>query len=307
MSKLQLFLQTTRARTLPVMVFPVVIGAVLAWQQGSMFQWGLFALTLGGALAAHLGANVVNDVFDFGAGADQAARDIVPQGETVVTGSQLLLNSQLSIKTYRLIAVGCFAVALLCGIVLSFFRPFALVFGALGFLLAFFYVAPPLRLAYIGRGLGELDILISFGILPLVGSFYVQSGAVTLTALLASLPIGLYTLAVLYFHHFLHWRGDKEVGKVTPIVALGEHGARVAGAILLLLIAVLFIIDAALEVYPWYSFIAALTIIPVQLALRQATGDLKHYLQLMAANFNGNLQAALLIVLALLIWGFARI
>ncbi len=112
---------------------------------------------------------------------------------------------------------------------------------------------------------------------------------------------------MLYFHHFLHWRGDKEVGKITPIVALGEQGARIVGAILLLLIAVMFVIDALLEVYPWYSFIAALTIIPVQLALRQATGDLKHYLQLMAANFNGDLQAALLILLALLIRGFARI
>src|SRR5581483_3749368 len=307
MSKLQLFLQTTRARTLPVMIFPVVIGTVLAWQQGSTFQWGLFALALIGALAAHLGSNVVNDVFDFGSGADQTAREIDVKGETLVTGSQFLLDQHLSITTYRLLAVGCFAIALLCGIVLSFYRPFALVFGALGFLLAFFYVAPPLRLAYIGRGLGELDILISFGILPLVGSFYVQSGTVTFTAILASLPIGLYTLAVLYFHHFLHWRGDREVGKITPVVALGEHGARVVGAILLLLIAVMFIVDAVLEVYPWYSFIAALTIIPVQLALRQATGDLKHYLQLMAANFNGNLQAALLVLLALLIRGFAHI
>jgi 1,4-dihydroxy-2-naphthoate polyprenyltransferase len=307
MSKFQLFLQVTRARTLPVMVFPVVIGAALAWQQGARFQWGLFVLTLIGALAAHLGANVVNDVFDFGTGADQAAHKITPQGETLVTGSQFLLNSQLSLKTYRLLALGCFAVALLCGIILSFFRPFAIVFGVAGFLLAFFYVAPPVRLAYIGRGLGELDILISFGILPLVGSFYVQSGTVTGTAILASLPIGLYTLAVLYFHHFLHWRGDKEAGKMTPIVALGEHGARVAGALLLLLIAVMFIVDAVLEVFPWYSFIAALTIIPVQVALRQATGDLKHYLQLMAANFNGDLQAALLVLIALLIRGFAHI
>ena len=307
MSKLRLFLQTTRARTLPVMIFPVVIGAALAWQQGNRFQWGLFALTLLGALAAHLGANVINDVFDFGAGADQAAQHIAAAGETAVTGSRFLLNKQLSLKTYRLLALGCFAVALLCGVVLSFYRPFALLFGALGFLLAFFYVAPPLRLAYIGRGLGELDILISFGILPLVGSYYVQSGALTFAALLASLPIGLYTLAVLYFHHFLHWRGDKEVGKITPVVALGEHGARIAGAILLLLIAVMFVIDALLEVYPWYSCIAALTIIPVQIALRQATGDLKHYLQLMAANFNGDLQAALLVLLALLIRGFAHI
>src|SRR6202022_2965019 len=278
MSKLQLFLRTTRARTLPVMIFPVVIGAVLAWQQGSTFQWGLFALALIGALAAHLGANVVNDVFDFGAGADQAARDIAPQGETVVTGSQFLLNSQLSIKTYRLLAVGCFAAALLCGIILSFFRPFALVFGALCFLLAFFYVAPPLRLAYVGRGLGELDILISFGILPLVGAYYVQTGKVTLSALLASLPIGLYTTAVLYFHHFLHWRADKIVGKITPVVALGEMGARIVGAILLFLIALTVFIDALLSVFPWYTVIAAFTIIPVLLALRQANGDLKHYL-----------------------------
>src|SRR5713226_2603394 len=277
MSKLRLFLQTTRARTLPVMIFPVVIGAALAWQQGNRFQWSLFALTLLGALAAHLGANVINDVFDFGAGADQAAQQMAPGGETVVTGSQFLLNKQLSLKTYRLLAVGCFAVALLCGVVLSFYRPFALLFGALGFLLAFFYVAPPLRLAYVGRGLGELDILISFGILPLVGSFYVQSGAVTLVAILASLPIGLYTMAVLYFHHFLHWRADKAVQKATPVVALGEHGARIVGAVLLLLIAITIVIDAFLQVFPWYSILAALTIIPVQMSLRDARGDLKHY------------------------------
>ncbi len=71
------------------------------------------------------------------------------------------------------------------------------------FCLAFFYVAPPLLLAYIGRGLGELDILISFGILPLLGSYYIQTGHVTLNAVLASLPVGLYTTAVLYFHHFV--------------------------------------------------------------------------------------------------------
>lgn len=307
MNKVQLFLQTTRARTLPVMIAPVAIGAVLAWQQGAPFQWGLFALTLIGALAAHLGANVINDVFDFGAGADQAAQDIVSQGTTVVTGSQFLLNEKLTLKTYRVLAVACFALALLCGVILSFYRPYTLVFGAAGFLLAFFYVAPPLRLAYIGRGFGELDILISFGILPLVGSFYVQSGAVTLVAILASLPIGLYTTALLYFHHFLHWRADKAVQKTTPVVALGEKGARIAGAVLLLLIAITIVIDVFLRVFPWYSILAALTIIPVQLSLRDATGDLKHYLKLMAANFNGNLQAALLILLALLIHGFAHV
>lgn len=306
MNRVQLFFQVTRARTLPVIAVPVIVGSALAWQQGIPFQWGLFLLALVGALAAHLGANVVNDLFDFGAGADQAAQAIMPQGNTVATGSQFLLNGKLSITAYRGLAIACFAIALLCGIVLSIFRPWALVFGIIGFLLAFFYVAPPIRLAYIGRGLGEIDILISFGILPLVGSFYVQTGTITYPALLASLPIGLYTMAVLYFHHFLHWRADKAVGKITPVVALGEKGARLVGALILLLIAAMFIVDVYLKVFPWYAILAVFTIIPVEIALGQATGDLKHYFKLMSTNMNADLLAAFIVLASLLVSGFTH-
>lgn len=306
MHHLQLLLQVTRARTLPVMLAPVVIGSVLAWQQGTPFQWGLFLLALLGALAAHLGANVTNDVFDFGEGTDQAAQKMAPEGTTLATGSQALMSGKFSLGAYRSLAIALFAVALLCGIIIAFFRPWALVFGLAGFLLAFFYVAPPLRIAYVGRGLGELDILISFGILPLVGAYYVQTGNVTLNALLASLPIGLSTTAVLYFHHFLHWRADQAVGKMTPIVALGERKARIAGAILLCLIVLTLALDVWLQVFPWYSIIAALTVIPVLLTLRQATGNLKNYLKLMAANLNGDLQMAFLILVALLVRGFVH-
>ncbi len=307
MNRLTLFLQVTRARTLPVMLVPVIIGAALAWQEHAAFQWGWFLLTLIGALSAHLGANVTNDVFDFAEGTDQAAQKLVTEGTTLATGSQALMSGTYSLKGYRVLAVALFALALVCGLILTIFRPWAILFGIAGFLLAFFYVAPPLRLAYVGRGLGELDILISFGILPLVGSYYVQAGEVTTSALLASLPIGLYTTAVLYFHHFLHWRADAEVGKITPVVAFGERNARIAGGILLALIALTILIDATVQVFPWYSAIAALTVIPVFVALSQATGNLKNYLKLMAANMNGNLEAALLILVAILLRGFAHV
>lgn len=307
MNRLHLLFQATRARTLPVMLAPVLIGSVLAWQQGTPFQWTLCVLALLGALAAHLGANIVNDVFDFAEGTDQAAQKMAPEGTTLATGSQALMRGQLTLRAYRGLAAALFALALLCGIILTLFRPWTLAFGVAGFLLAFFYVAPPLRLAYVGRGLGELDILISFGVLPLVGSYYVQAGNVTPVALLASLPIGLYTTAVLYFHHFLHWRADQAVGKITPVVALGEKSARLVGGILLLCVALTIFLDALLNVFPWYSIIAAFTILPVMLALRQATGDLKNYLKLMASNRNGDLQAASLILLALLVRGFTHI
>ncbi|HLI70285.1 MAG TPA: prenyltransferase [Ktedonobacteraceae bacterium] len=307
MNTVYLFGRVTRARTLSVMIVPVVIGALLAWQQAGTFFWELFALTLIGALAAHLGANLLNDIFDFEQGTDQAAQDLHLSGTTIVTGSPLLLNGALSGKTYRWLAVGCFAVALLCGIILSIFRPWVLLFAILGFLLAYFYVAPPLRLAYIGRGLGEIDIFFSFGALPLVGAFYVQTGTIGSGAILVSIPVGLYTTAVLYFHHFLHWRGDKKAGKITPVVALGEHGARIVGALILAGIAFAIIILAFTQVLPWYSVVAALTVIPVQLTLRQANGELKNYVQLMASNLNNNLLAALIIVAALLVRGLTHI
>ncbi|HEY0754583.1 MAG TPA: prenyltransferase [Ktedonobacteraceae bacterium] len=307
MKTLQLFSAVTRARTLPVMVIPVVIGTLLAWQQGSAFSWWLFLLTLIGALAAHLGANLINDIFDFEQGTDQAAYDLRLSGTTITTGSPLLLKGQLSLKTYRWFALDCFALALLCGGILTIFRPWVLLFALPGFLLAFFYVAPPLRLAYIGRGLGEVDIFLAFGLLPLVGAFYVQAGTVTPVAFLVSLPIGLYTMAVLYFHHFLHWRGDQKAGKITPVVALGEHGARVVGALILAMIALLIIVLAFTRVLPWYSVVAALTVLPVQLALREANGELKYYLKLMATNMNNNILAALIIIAALLVRGFVHI
>jgi 1,4-dihydroxy-2-naphthoate octaprenyltransferase len=168
-------------------------------------------------------------------------------------------------------------------------------------LLALCYVAPPLRLAYIGRGLGEIDIFLSFGLLPLAGAFYVQAGNVTFPALLVSLPVGLYTVAVLYFHHFLHWRGDQRAGKITPVVALGEARARVVGALILGTIALTMLTLALTQVLPWYSAAAVLTVLPVLLALRRTNGDLHHYLRLMASNMRSNLLASLIISAALLL------
>jgi hypothetical protein len=53
--------------------------------------------------------------------------------------------------------------------------------------------------------------------------------------------------------------------------------------------------------------VAALTILPAQFLLRRSTIDLKFYLQLMSTNFKANLQAALLVTLALLIRGVVHI
>jgi 1,4-dihydroxy-2-naphthoate octaprenyltransferase len=302
------FAQTTRARVLPVMLAPVLIGTALAWDQRQVFNIGFFVLALVGALAAHLGSNVINDVFDFQSGADQKAAtlDTGEVKQTIPTGSVNLLTGQLTLRQYWVLAGALFGAALACGLVLTIWRPWTLAFAIGGFLLAFFYVAPPVRLAYVGRGAGEVDIVLAFGVLPLVGAFYVQAGVVTWQAVAVSLAVGLYTMTVLYFHHFLHWRADRAVGKMSPVAALGEERGRVVGFALLGLVALAILVNCIVGALPWYAAFAALTVLLPINALRQADGSLPGYLRVMAHLMNGNLLAALILLAAIIAQGIVQ-
>ncbi len=302
------FAQTTRARVLPVMIVPVLLGTALAWDERQVFTIGFFLLAFVGALAAHLGANVINDVFDFQSGTDQKAAtlDSGDVKQTIPTGSVNLLTGKLTLRHYWTLAGALFSVALACGVVLTIWRPWTLAFAVGGFLLAFFYVAPPLRLAYVGRGAGELDIVLAFGVLPLVGAFYVQTGTVSWAAVALSLAVGLYTMTVLYFHHFLHWRADRAVGKMSPVAALGEERARVVGYALLALVGLAILADSLAGALPWYAAFAALTVLLPINALRQADGSLPGYLRVMAHLMNSNLLAALIMLATIIIQGIVQ-
>ncbi len=306
--RLAFFAQTTRARVLPVMIAPVLIGTALAWEQLRAFNIGFFLLALVGALAAHLGSNVINDVFDYQSGADQKAATLDAGGEqqTIPTGSVNLLTGKLTLRQYWTLAGVLFAVALACGLALTIWRPWTLAFAVGGFLLAFFYVAPPVRLAYVGRGAGEVDIVLAFGVLPLVGAFYVQGGAVTWQAVAVSLAVGLYTMTVLYFHHFLHWRADRAVGKMSPVAALGEERGRVVGFALLGLVALAIIINCVVGALPWYAVLAAPTVLLPINALRRADGSLPGYFRVMANLMNGNLLAALVLLAAIIVQSIVK-
>jgi len=293
----------TRASVLPVMAMPVILGGALAWEKTGVFHPILFVVTLIGALAAHLAANTVNDVFDFRSGADQAAAS---ESASMPSGSTLLLSGRLGIGNYVQLTVVLFAIALACGIALAFFHPWVIGLAVAGFLLAFFYVAPPIRYGYIGRGLGEVGIFLSFGLLPLAGTYYVQTGVITGGALAASVPIGLFTTAILYFHHFLHWRADRAVGKMTPVAALGEERARMVGIALLMVVAVAVVVDSLAGVFPWYAIFAVLPVVLPLRALLATDGTIQKYGTLMGQALQGDMLSGLIMLVAAIIGGALR-
>ena len=73
MKGLALGFRLARAHYTPVIIIPVGLGTALAWYGNYALDWLNFTVALIGAFFAHLGANVVNDIYDFKSGADDAA------------------------------------------------------------------------------------------------------------------------------------------------------------------------------------------------------------------------------------------
>ncbi|HSS66824.1 MAG TPA: prenyltransferase, partial [Gammaproteobacteria bacterium] len=100
-----------------------------------------------------------------------------------------------------------------------------LAFGAAGALIAYFYTAPPLRLAA-RRGLGELSVGLAFGPLLLAGCVFALTGSVHATDFVIGIPLGLLTAAILLINEFPDAYADGLAGKNHLVVALGKALSR---------------------------------------------------------------------------------
>ncbi|MGB1586233.1 MAG: prenyltransferase [Thermoplasmatota archaeon] len=265
------FLATTRAVTLPIIWFPILAGAAIAAQQGS-FDLLALALTLIGGGAALMGANLLNDLYDFGGGADQAARTVPGQIET---GSGAFTEGRWSHKKGWGITAALFAVAGACGAYLAWaVTPQVLVWAAVGGAISYLYVGPPFPLAYKGRGLGEGAIFVAFGIAPVVGAVLAHGGTYTPQVGWVAAVFGLTSSVVLYHHHFLHWQADKLAGKGSPVAMLGPEKGAAVGFLFVAATVAAIAAAAGQGHLPAWSFLAAaamVLLIPAQ--RRVADGD----------------------------------
>ncbi|MEF2245552.1 MULTISPECIES: prenyltransferase [unclassified Paenibacillus] len=295
------FLRASRFKVIPVMLIPVILGALGAWAWKGQFNIVLFIITLLGASAAHLFSNMVNDLWDYKNGTDSKAKESV---DAISTNSGFLTNGTWSIQRFKAVTWLLLAVAAACGIILSFTSGFwAFVFGLLGGLIAYFYVAPPIRFGYRGKGYSEIAILLSFGVLPVAGAYYVQTSTLDLDAFLLSLPIGLLTTLILFNHHFLHWQADKQAGKKTLVVVWGEQRALSFSKLLLALAYLALIVCVLYGTLPPYSLIGLVTAIPLYMVYgRLGNGnEAKAYIPLMGASLQAAIRCGAIMIVALIV------
>ena len=253
------YLLATRPGFLSAAVVPVLIGLAAVGLQGPV-HWLNALLTLLGAVAAHAGINVLNDVYDERAGCDAINADRV---FPFTGGSRIIQNGVLTVASMARLGWLLLAATALIGLVLaSQAGAGLLLIGLVGLFIGWAYSAPPLRLS--GRGLGELSVGLGFGLVIPLGTAYVQLGRVDALALWAGLPFAFLIALVLYVNQFPDLRADAASGKRNWVVRLGASGARggypllAGGAYLSLLSAVL------LGGLPAYALIA-FAVLPLHL------------------------------------------
>jgi 1,4-dihydroxy-2-naphthoate octaprenyltransferase len=212
-----------RPKFFPASVLPVLAGSAWGFMAAGQFDLPVFLLALLATVCVHAGANVLNDVGDDSGGTDRQNEDrIYPY----TGGSRFIQTGIMSANGMARLGISLLGVAAIAGMLLLFSKgAMILWFGLAGVLLAVFYSLGPVRLASIG--LGEISVGVAFGVLPVVGAAWLQSGVINLDAVLFSLPVSAWVAAILLINEVPDIGADGATGKRTLPVRLGLTGTSV--------------------------------------------------------------------------------
>ena len=163
------------------------------------------------AIIIQIITNYINDLYDFLNGAD--TNRIGPQR---MLQSGLLSQSEIT----RAIKI-LFILAILCGLPLVIHGGWIiLMIGLSAFLFAYLYTGGPFPLAY--HGLGDLFVFIYFGLLSVIGTYYLQTGFIDNNAIWLGISIGAKNVLLLVVNNIRDYSGDKSVNKNTLVVKWGK-------------------------------------------------------------------------------------
>lgn len=232
---LAMFATAGRVRFLVASVMPVLVGTTLPfWLRPEGFRFNLLLAieALAAMVFLHAGANFANEYFDSRSGVDAAN----PNRSRMNGGSGLIAAGVVPESYFRNFMLAFFAIGALLGIHLSVVTSEWLIpaFGVIGIIIGYGYAAPPLRLGY--KALGEIIIGLNFGVLPVIGAYYVQTGEFSAHVLLASLPVAFAIILVLWVNEIPDIETDLAGGKRTLVNLMGRRAASRGGVLVLSLL-----------------------------------------------------------------------
>jgi 1,4-dihydroxy-2-naphthoate polyprenyltransferase len=216
LSHSRLWILASRPRTLPAAIAPVLVGTALAAYEDE-FRVLPFLAAMVGSTFIQIGTNLSNDYSDARRGADTEDR----LGPVRVTAGGLMPPRHVLAGTYI-----AFGIAVAAGLYLAAVAGWELLLvGVASILAGVLYTGGPRPYGY--EGLGELFVFVFFGIVAVVGSYYVQTEELRWEAFALAVPVGLLSSAILVVNNVRDIDTDRRAGKRTLAVKLGRDRARV--------------------------------------------------------------------------------
>jgi 1,4-dihydroxy-2-naphthoate polyprenyltransferase len=294
------FALLTQLDLLPAMLVPVLWAASLAWWQLGTLDVGILALSLLGQAALALSLTSLVHYHDH---RRSRQYEIMPVLENAPTGFQLLVSGTVQPGTVKSLGLLFFTTGVVVTIWLTYLVGWPLLFfGWLGLLLTYTYATPPVNYGYRGWGLGELGLLVGFGLLPTISTFYAQTQTLNWLLLWSSLPLSLIAVLSTVNHGFLHWRRDWKLRKMTLMVMIGPQRTLDLFALLVLMAFATIVLLVGLGMLPILALLglAALPLVLGSVAHLQdrqpATAD---YTVLVESTANASVLFCTLLVVAL--------
>ena len=207
------WIEAMRLRTLPVSVAGVLAGCGCAvWQDGFSLFPALLCLLF--ALSAQIASNFGNEYYDFKNGVDRKGREGFRRGVTEGDISPRMMKYATFFMLGLAAVIGC--------LLLLYGSLWLVLVGGIILLFALAYSAGPYPLSH--HGLGDITVVIFFGVILVTFTCYLQTGGwgqlpVLLTT---SVAIGLLAANVLIVNNYRDKEDDEAVGKHTTVVLFGR-------------------------------------------------------------------------------------
>ncbi|MGN7401307.1 1,4-dihydroxy-2-naphthoate polyprenyltransferase [Cytobacillus praedii] len=236
--------QQTRPHTLTASFVPVLLGTALAMYETDL-HFGLFFAMLLASLLIQAATNMFNEYYDYVRGLD--TEDSHGIGGAIV-------REGIKPKTILNVALSLYGIALLLGIYICSSSSWWLALvGLFCMLIGYLYTGGPLPIAH--TPFGEIVSGFFMGMIIILISFFIQTGTVTSTSVLVSIPIFILVGAIMLSNNIRDLDGDKEFGRKTLAILIGRKTA-------IKLLAGMFIVS-----YAWVFILIALNIISPWLAI----------------------------------------
>ena len=261
MATLSQWIEGARPRTLPAAVSPILVGTGAAYQTGHVV-WAYAILALAVALLLQVGVNYANDYSDGIRGTDE-----VRVGPVRLVGQRLAEPRSVKIAAFT-----AFFFAGLLGLALVGLSGLWVMIpiGAAAILAAWYYTGGSRPYGYLG--LGEVFVFVFFGLVATLGTMATMT-SLTAAGWWGAIGVGSLASAILVANNLRDIPTDREHGKRTLAVRMGERGTR---AFYVALVAVAFVMTGLASFTSPWALLAVLAapfmVRPMQAVVGGATG-----------------------------------